>query len=38
VNGTPTFFVNGERFDGAWYDVDVFESVLREVAGAGAVR
>jgi protein-disulfide isomerase len=38
VNGTPTFFVNGERFDGAWYDVDVFESALREVAGAGAVR
>jgi len=33
VNGTPTFFVNGERFDGAWYDVDAFEAVLREVAG-----
>jgi protein-disulfide isomerase len=32
VNGTPTFFVNGERFDGAWYEIDSFEAVLREAA------
>ena len=22
VNGTPTFFINGERYDGDWTDVD----------------
>lgn len=39
VNGTPTFFINGERFDGPWYDVDMFETVLREVGeGARAAR
>jgi protein-disulfide isomerase len=29
VNGTPTFFVNGERYDGNWTDVETFVSVLR---------
>ena len=29
VNGTPTFFVNGERYDGNWTDVESFVSVLR---------
>lgn len=29
VNGTPTFFVNGVRFDGDWTDVDAFEGALR---------
>lgn len=33
VNGTPTFFVNGHRFDENWTDVDAFEAALREVAG-----
>ncbi len=33
VNGTPTFFVNGERYDGNWTDVEAFEAALREVAG-----
>jgi protein-disulfide isomerase len=28
VNGTPTFFVNGERYDGDWSDVDEFASAL----------
>jgi protein-disulfide isomerase len=28
VNGTPTFFVNGERYDGDWTDVDEFASAL----------
>ena len=30
VNGTPTFFINGERFDGNWTDVDVFVSAIEE--------
>ena len=29
VNGTPTFFINGERFDGDWLDVTAFEAELR---------
>ena len=28
VNGTPTFFVNGERFDGNWTDPDSFARAL----------
>jgi protein-disulfide isomerase len=28
VNGTPTFFVNGERFDGNWADADSFARAL----------
>jgi protein-disulfide isomerase len=32
VNGTPTFFINGERYDLAWDDVATFEAVLREAA------
>lgn len=37
VNGTPTFFINGERFDGAWNDAGAFLRALREAAdGAGA--
>jgi len=30
VNGTPTFFINGERFDGDWTDVETFAAALRE--------
>lgn len=33
VNGTPTFFINGERFDGAWNDAGAFLHALREAAG-----
>jgi protein-disulfide isomerase len=33
VNGTPTFFVNGTRFDGDWSDVDEFAKVLEHAAG-----
>jgi protein-disulfide isomerase len=29
VNGTPTFFVNDERFDGDWTDVTSFASALK---------
>ena len=32
VNGTPTFFINGERYDGAWPDEDAFVRVLERVA------
>jgi protein-disulfide isomerase len=30
VNGTPTFFINGERFDGDWTDADQFLAALQE--------
>ena len=33
VNGTPTFFVNGVRFEGNWTEVDAFVAAL-ESAGA----
>lgn len=32
VNGTPTFFVNGARYDDDWTDVDTFEEALRREA------
>ena len=32
VNGTPTFFVNGERYDGNWTEVDSFVSALERAA------
>ena len=32
VNGTPTFFVNGERYDGAWPDEDSFVRALERAA------
>ncbi len=34
VNGTPTFFINGERFDGNWIDPAEFVSAIRAAAGA----
>jgi len=37
VNGTPTFFVNGVRFDGDWTDAGAFAAALRDAA-AGAGR
>lgn len=36
VNGTPTFFINGDRFDGNWADVGAFVAALRAAAEAGA--
>ncbi len=30
VNGTPTFFINGTRFDGNWSEPDTFMKALRE--------
>jgi protein-disulfide isomerase len=38
VNGTPTFFVNGERYDLPWNDVATFEAALREAASSVGVR
>ena len=35
VNGTPTFFVNGERYDGAWPDEDAFVRALEKAAKEG---
>lgn len=32
VNGTPTFFVNGRRYDGDWEDPAAFERGLRDAA------
>jgi len=32
VNGTPTFFINGRRFDGDWTSVDTFVAALEEAA------
>ncbi len=38
VNGTPTFFINGERYDGAWSDVGDFAGALTSAAEATAGR
>ena len=32
VNGTPTFFVNGLRYEGEWTSVDAFTAALEEAA------
>ncbi|MFL5500636.1 MAG: DsbA family protein [Gemmatimonadaceae bacterium] len=32
VNGTPTFFINGYRFDGNWADTNEFIAALTEAA------
>ena len=32
VNGTPTFFINGERYNGSWANEESFIRALREVA------
>jgi protein-disulfide isomerase len=36
VNGTPTFFINGVRFDGDWSDPTTFIAVLAHAARAHA--
>ena len=38
VNGTPTFFVNGERFDGDWTDPAAFIAVLAQAGANHAPR
>jgi len=37
VNGTPTFFINGRRFDGDWTDVRAFAAALDDAANASSV-
>ena len=32
VNGTPTFFINGSRFDGDWTSADAFTAALERAA------
>jgi protein-disulfide isomerase len=32
VNGTPTFFINGTRYDGSWANEKAFIGTLREAA------
>jgi protein-disulfide isomerase len=32
VNGTPTFFINGERYDGSW-QLEPFLENLRSLLG-----
>ncbi|HEX6966052.1 MAG TPA: thioredoxin domain-containing protein [Gemmatimonadaceae bacterium] len=36
VNGTPTFFINRVRFDGAWDNLGAFLAALEEAAASGA--
>lgn len=36
VNGTPTFFLNGQRYDGNWVDESAFTRALKSAAGSGA--
>ncbi|MBC7791505.1 MAG: DsbA family protein, partial [Anaerolineae bacterium] len=38
VNGTPTFFINGARFDGDWTDAAGFEAALVAAGGASVRR
>jgi len=37
VNGTPTFFINGVRYDGSW-DLETLLQVLEEVGERGGPR
>jgi protein-disulfide isomerase len=32
VNGTPTFFIDGERFDRDWRDIDEFAAAIEQAA------
>ena len=38
VNGTPTFFINGRRYDGSWADERAFRETLEKARSASAVR
>jgi protein-disulfide isomerase len=38
VNGTPSFFINGERYDGSWANEEAFLTTLREAAQAGTTN
>lgn len=34
VNGTPTFFINGERYSGTWHDEEAFIADLKAAASS----
>ena|GEM_PF-3583692 len=36
MNGTPTFFMNGERYDGSWANQVAFINRLREATRQAA--
>jgi formate-nitrite transporter family protein len=36
VNGTPTFFINGERYDGSWANEEAFIRALHDAARAAS--
>lgn len=38
VERTPTFFLNGRRFEGDWSDADAFTEALHAAAREGALR
>ena len=38
VNGTPTFFINGARFDCDWTDADAFARALEDAAAVASGR
>jgi protein-disulfide isomerase len=37
VNATPTFFINGERFDGDWRDVEQLAAAIEEAAAGSTL-
>jgi peroxiredoxin/predicted DsbA family dithiol-disulfide isomerase len=37
VNATPTFFINGERFDGDWRDIEQLAAAIEEAADSTPV-
>jgi len=36
VNGTPTFFINGTRFDDSWDEETLGAAIEHAIAGGGA--
>ena len=37
VNATPTFFINGERFDGDWREIDQLAAAIEEAAASSTL-
>ena len=37
VNGTPTFFIDGERFDGDWRDIEQLTAAIDQAAASSRV-
>lgn len=37
VNGTPTFFINGERFDGDWRDIEQLAAAIEAAASSSTL-